>query len=235
MQHIILVLALIGCGILGKMWWDEKNSERPILPPSFIESRIKQTALVPITEQISKVYAVCPTDKTFLGFGGSPMYLMSWTARVNYKIDLAKINISEVIMNDGKEWIISAPEIEILNSGNNLIDENDHYKFNNDALIAKSKDALIEHYKKERERAEDIALYTANWRIHNDSTLTEAIKDQLKLIFYSQIAQVSEQKVDFDKVTVSIAPPTKILDKPNSPDLCENQPFKTNLGLSELE
>lgn len=235
MQHLVLALALIGCGLLGKMWWDEKNSVRPILPPSFIESRIKQTSLVPLTEQVSKVYAVCPKDKTLLGFGGSPMYLMSWTARVNYKIDLTKVKITEVETVEGNKWIINAPEIEILNSGNNLIDENDHYKFNNDALIAKSKYALATHYKKERERAENIALYTASWRIQNDLTLTEEVKDQLKLIFYTQIAQVSDKEINFDSLEVSIAEPTTTLVVPNSPDLCENQPFKTNLGLNELE
>jgi len=235
MQHLVLALALIGCGLFGKMWWDEKNAERPVLPPSFIESRIKKTSLVPLTEQISKVYAVCPNDKTFLGLGGAPMYLMSWTARVNYKINLAKVEIEELESTEGKKWTIYAPEIEILNSGNNLIDENDHYKFNNDKLIAKSKNALTNHYKKERERAEDIAVYTANWRIHNDLTLTEAIKDQLKLIFYAQIAQVSGKKIDFDSVEVSIAKPTTTLVAPNSPGLCKDQPFKTNLGLSELE
>lgn len=234
MSYAISVIALIISGIFGKMWWDERHATRPVLPPSFIESRIKAANLVPITEQISKVYAICPKDAGFFGIGGPAKYLMSWTARVNYKIDLSKVKITEAVTEEGKEWTIEAPQIEVLNSGYNLIDEKDYYKFNNDALIAKSATALDNHYKHERERATDIALYTANWRIRNDPTLTEDMKDQLKLIFYAQISQISDQEVNFKKMKVVIAKPTTPLIKPDAPDLCESQPFKTNLGLTEL-
>jgi len=88
MPYVVAAIALIATGIFGKLWWDERNAERPVLPPSFIEQRIKQSTLVPLTEQISKVYAVCPKEDGFLGVGGVAKYLMSWTARVNYTIDL---------------------------------------------------------------------------------------------------------------------------------------------------
>jgi len=93
---------------------------------------------------------------------------------------------------------------------------------------------LKKHYKAERERANDIAYYTAKWRIHNDPSLTDDIKNQLKLISYSQIAQISDKRVGFQDLEVIIAEPTSVLDKPTSPSLCEDQPFKTTLALAEL-
>jgi hypothetical protein len=234
MPYIVAAISLIITGVFGKLWWDAEHKEITVLPPSFIEQRIKRSTLIPLTEQISKVYAVCPKDDTVLWMGGAPMYLMTWTARVNYAIDLKKVEIIENLTANGKEWIISAPEIKIQNEGNNLIDEKDHYKFNNDLLIAKSPKALEDHYKSERERANDIAYYTANWRIKNDPSLTQDIKDQLKLIFYSQISQISDKKVDYQDLKVTVEESTFVMVKPNLPSLCEKQPFKTNLAIAEL-
>ncbi|WP_299268703.1 hypothetical protein [uncultured Psychrosphaera sp.] len=227
-EYIIAIIGIALAGIFGKMWWDEKNSERPALPPSFIESQIRQSEFIPLTEQISKVYAVCPTQARIAD------YLMSWTARVNYSITLSDVKIKEVVIGETKKWIVESPKIKILNEGTNLIDERDHYKFNNQLLILMDSDAQAEHYRKERERAEDIAKYIAYYRIQNDKSLQEIIKSQLKLTALGLISQANDNKVEFSNIEVVIAPNEIEQPIPNRPHLCDAQPFKTNLGLTEL-
>jgi len=226
--YIIAVLGLVLAGVFGKMWWDERNAERPVLPPGFIESQIKQAAFVPLTEQISKVYAVCPQETRIAD------YLMSWTARVNYAVALNEIKIKKVEDGGVKKWLIESPEIKILNDGSNLIDENDHYKFNNKLLVLMDADAQKEHYKKERERAEEIAKYIALYRIKNDISLQDIVKSQIKLTALGLISQVNTMDNEISEFEITIAPNEEVADIPSRPSLCEAQPFKTNLGLSEI-
>ncbi len=227
-EYIVAAIGLILAGVFGKMWWDERNAERPVLPPSFIESQIKQSEFIPLTEQISKVYAVCPKEKRIAD------YLMSWTARVNYSVTLNDLKIKEVQEDGVKKWVVESPQIKILNGGSNLIDEKDHYKFNNKLLVLMDASAQKEHYKKERERAEDISKFIALHRIKNDKNLHEIVKSQIKLTALGLISQVNDMQTPFSEIEVIIAPNEDEIIAPDRPRLCEEQPFQTNLGLSEL-
>ena len=234
MPYAIAAIALVLSGIMGKLWWDEKHAERPILPPSFVEQRIKQAALVPVTEHISKIYAICPEDNGLWGIGGVAQYLMSWTAKVNYSIDLSAVTITKQTSPQGNTWIINAPQIALLNNGDNLISDKDHYKFHNKALVAKSAAAMNEHYTIEKKRAEKIAHYIATWRIEYDRSLTLDIENQLKLIFYAQIAQIADKQPDFKDLKVMIAQADNFYERPKRPELCTDQPFESHLALNEL-
>lgn len=228
-EYITAAVGLLVACVFGVMWWTEKNKERPVLPPSFIEQQIKQTKFIPLTEQISKVYAVCPKEKRIAD------YLMSWTARVNYAIDVSEIKINKKISPAGDvKWHVQVPEITLLNEGQNLINEKDHYKFNNKLLVLMDADAQAEHYKKERERAEDIARYIAKYRIKNDKALKDIVMNQIKLVTFGLVSQVKDKKVDFESLEITVAENSEDLIAPNRPRLCEKQPFKTNLGLSEF-
>ena len=228
-EYITAVVGLLIACVFGVMWWTEKNKERPVLPPSFIEQKIKQTKFVPLTEQISQVYAVCPKEKQIAD------YLMSWTARVNYAIDVSKIKISKKLSPTGDvKWHVQVPEITLLNEGENLINEKDHYKFNNKFLILMNPNAQAEHYRKERERAEDIARYIAKYRIKNDKVLKDIVINQIKLVTFGLVSQVNDKKADFKDLEITVVENTEELVAPNRPSLCEKQPFKTNLGLSEF-
>ena len=191
---------------------------------------MKKTKFVPLTEQISKVYAVCPEETRIAD------YLMSWSARVNYAVDASKIVIEKNSTSAGNtNWLIRAPEITILNEGNNLTDEKDYYKFNNKYLVLMSEEAQAEHYKNEKERAVDIARYIAQHRIKEDESLKKIVRDQIKLVALGLIAQIQDQEPDFNNLEIDIAESTVQIEAPISPPLCENQPFTTNLGLSGLK
>ncbi len=228
-EYLTAIAGLAIACVFGVMWWQEKTKDRPVLPPSFIEQQIKQTQFVPLTEQISKVYAVCPKETLIAD------YLMSWTARVNYAIDVSKIKIEKKLTATGEtNWLISTPEIKLLNEGNNLIDENDYYKFNNKFLVLMSEDDQEEHYKNEKARAVEIARYIAQHRIKEDENLKRIVSDQIRLVALGLISQVHDREPDYNQLEIEIAASTVEFEAPITPPLCENQPFKTNLGLSGL-
>lgn len=95
-------------------------------------------------------------------------------------------------------------------------------------------DAQQEHYKKERKRAENIAKFIALHRIKTDENLKEIIKSQIKLTALGLISQAKDMQAPFSDIEVIIKENEGEITAPVRPRLCEEQPFKTNLGLIEL-
>ncbi|WP_039037242.1 hypothetical protein [Pseudoalteromonas sp. ECSMB14103] len=229
MNKIVIILILI-CSALGFLLWKEINkAPPPILPPLVFEENFDSSELIKAKKNIAKVYALCKNKF----FTSVPNYMMSWSATAHYTVDVRKIKISQENQLDGVKVIVNVPAIEILEGGHSLINETDFYTFKNKALIAKSESDWEDDVKKEKERAQGIAKYYAEYALVNDVQLKKQIVDSIKKDIYVIAAKTLSSGNVLD-VVVNIADSKIKPIAPDSPSLCSEQPFSSFTSLNTL-
>lgn len=202
------IIGLLLAVLFGRMWWQEKNSAKPQLPPSFLQERLVGQRFLPVTERFSKVLAVCPPGL----LKGS--YIMGWTATANYSLDLEAL---ELDVSDTEPPVITAraPALELLNGGDNIIGAEDHFWF-------PRRPAPRKHYEQEKARAHEIAIAGALFRLQNDEELKEQAASQLRGLLASLLLASGAA---IERIDVEIADFDGPIDLPDNPPLCEDQPL----------
>jgi hypothetical protein len=232
MQKVVIILFVVLLGTtlgLGYLYMEEKNKPAPrALPPLVFQELIDKSDVVKAEKHIAKVYAICNPWHSRVA-----NYVMAWSATINYAYDLKSTNITKSQGTNGVIINVAIPEIKIINNGRSLIGGNDFYKFTNKLLILKNNSAGAEHFKGEKIRAEKIARYYAEYALVNDKTLLARIAESVKQDIYLFTAQTASSEA-IENIVVNIAPSTLNPVAPESPNLCEDQPFDSIIALSDL-
>jgi hypothetical protein len=231
MEKIVGALLLVIAGLGYWLYQEVTEPAPPILPPLVFQETIESSDLIKAERKTSKVYALCKNKFWTL----IPNYVMAWTSTARYTMDVSKVKISTEETEDGIKVILEAPPLKILDENSkNLIDENDFYTFKNNALVAKSEKQWEEHVKSEKVRAQEIALYYARYDLENDESLKKQIKESLARDILS-LAAGTKSSSKISEIVVNIPPYQLEGNPPESPSLCEEQPFSSTIGLGSID
>ena len=87
---VIMLLALILGGLIGKSIWGEKK-EQPVDPVQVIVTQLKTHAIISHERQLAIWYRACPSV-----WGKTPQMFIAYPAKLSYELELNDVQVTRV-------------------------------------------------------------------------------------------------------------------------------------------
>ena len=182
---VIMLLALILGGLIGREIWGEKK-EQPVDPVQVIVTQLKTHAIILHERQLAIWYRACPSV-----WGKTPQIFIAWPAKLSYELELNDVQVTRV------GSVIKVRTADIHPNEPSVPTDFMDYLSTTSIFTLANEQELVNH---EINKASPVARYLTSYFLARDPSLQGDFADEVqRLVEHLAVALgVANAKVEVD-------------------------------------